>query len=816
MPTHVFIAMIATLSLFPSVSQAAEAATSDPDTYPNLLDLRQGSPNDPSGYFMSDLGCWHAYGYCQDQAVQRRGGFRGPFIMTGLNGSRWLSEAFERLQLIAPSGTPIELAAPITTYCPGSLRQTLRAGDLQIELRLIALSGRTTMTEYRIVNQGKTAAAFTPRWSGTLADAKDRLAASADAHAVQVSIGGQKRPALLRFPETVTLTLAQPQSYVASNAAPISLPPGQSVAYHTFMSYGPAETLPELTAENRRFDELLAGRYFADNRVRWQKQLATLLDRPGSAYLQDPRLRNWAVKSMLTLNTNWRSAAGDLKHGGIYPSTTHFNAFWAWDSFEHAAATAAFNPELAKDQIRAVFDLQTPEGMIIDLVALERKDNNPACSKPPLAGWATYLVFKQTGDLEFVREMYPKLLKYHRWRYRYRDHNHNGLCEYGGIRPEVMYGQWESGMDVAVKFDGVKMIKVSEGAYSFNQESVELNAYLYAEKLYLAELAEAIGKPADADRFRAEAPRLRQLIQTKMFDAETGFFYDINSETGAQVKVIDVSGWIPLFTGVASPEQAKRVHDTMLDPKLFGTFFPFSSLNHQHPQYHPEKGYFRGQTWMNYTYFGIRGFKNYGFAADADRFTRLIPDRLEGIADPGFPIRENYSSANGKGLCATHFSWSSAFSILLLVEDTFPFEYLLKSEPATVAQPTPWPEDIGLAAAEAKITGRGARLDGTMIQHWDDVGTIASWETMLPSGDYDVVVIQAAAAASAGNTYQVEIGGKSLPGTVKDTGGWMMPQEVSLGKIKIEKGGNTTITLRPLKKGERGVMNLQGIVLRIP
>ena len=378
----------------------------------------------------------------------------------------------------------------------------------------------------------------------------------------------------------------------------------------------------------------------------------------------------------MTLHTNWRSAAGDLKHAGVQPTTGHFDAFWAWDSWEHAAALSVFNPELAKDQMRTMFDFQTPEGMIIDLVSLYQKDNNKACSKPPIAGWATYMVYQRTKDKAFIKEMLPKLLKYHEWRYKYRDHDQNGLCEYGGIKGQVYMGQWESGMDVAVKFHGVKMLKNAEGAYSFDQESIELNSYLCAEKFYLSYMLEEIGRKEEAACLREEGEKLKKTIQDNFFDEETGFFYDRKLGTGKLVKVIDISGWIPLFTQVATPEQAAAVKKNMLDPELFGTYFPFSSLNHKHPLYQPDKGYFRGQTWMNYTYFGIRGWKNYGFVEDAEKYTWLLPDRLKGLAEPGYPIRENWNSATGEGMTAMHFGWSSAFSILLLSEDADTFSYI--------------------------------------------------------------------------------------------------------------------------------------------
>ena len=67
-----------------------------------------------------------------------------------------------------------------------------------------------------------------------------------------------------------------------------------------------------------------------------------------------------AVKSIETLMTNWFSAAGAIKHDGIVPSMSYkwFIGMWAWDSWKQVVATTYFNEELAKDNVRALFDYQ--------------------------------------------------------------------------------------------------------------------------------------------------------------------------------------------------------------------------------------------------------------------------------------------------------------------------------------------------------------------------------------------------------------------------------------------------------------------------
>ena len=102
-----------------------------------------------------------------------------------------------------------------------------------------------------------------------------------------------------------------------------------------------------------------------------------------------------------------------------------------------------------------------------------------------MSAWAVVKIYETDKDINFVKELYPKLKKYHYWWYANRDHDQDGLCEYGSTDGSLVAAKWESGMDNAIRFDDSTIVKNSEGAYSLNQESVDLNAYLYAEKKYL-------------------------------------------------------------------------------------------------------------------------------------------------------------------------------------------------------------------------------------------------------------------------------------------------------------------------------------------
>lgn len=166
----------------------------------------------------------------------------------------------------------------------------------------------------------------------------------------------------------------------------------------------------------------------------------------------------WRWKAIETLNGNWRAPGGAVKHNTVTPSVTgrwfSGNQTWPWDTWKQAYAMAHFNPEIAKENIRAVFSWQIaaddkvrPQdaGFIPDLIAWnlspERGGDgsnwNERNTKPSLAAWSVMEVYNVTKDKAWLAEMYPKLVAYHDWWLRNRDHNGNGVPEYGATRDKA-------------------------------------------------------------------------------------------------------------------------------------------------------------------------------------------------------------------------------------------------------------------------------------------------------------------------------------------------------------------------------------------
>lgn len=368
-----------------------------------------------------------------------------------------------------------------------------------------------------------------------------------------------------------------------------------------------------------------------------------------------------AVKSVVTLISNWRTNRGSLLHDGIVPSHAvgYFVGFWAWDCWKFSVALAHFEPELAKNNIRAMFDFQQPNGMIIDCIYVDPSENNYRDSKPPLAAWAVNEIYEQCHDEAFLLEMFPQLVAYYRWWYNERDHDGNHLCEFGSVDGTTEAAAWESGMDNAVRFDDAQMVQNGENAWSFNQESVDLNAYLAYENTLLRKFAKIIGKEFDD-------PNYGELTAQYFFDDERGFFFDRRLGSQEFVHEEGCEAYIPFWTQIATHHQMKQALPILTDTAKFSTYIPFPTLAADNPKYQSD-GYWRGPIWLDQTYDAIKGLRNYGYADLADKYTEQVFTRIKGLVG-STPINETYDSSNGVGLTAPHFSWSSAHLLLLYMD----------------------------------------------------------------------------------------------------------------------------------------------------
>jgi putative isomerase len=583
----------------------------------------------------TDAGAW--VGFTLPEANDWVNGFCGPFSLD-MNSRYWMAQS--AVTVIGSGDQPTDWLCDSVNYCPGELMLISRKGEERIEQRLYFLDAHTALLAVRD-NLDRSLVFAAAGWNK---DAEVEVDQN-----VVISRHASGETLFITFRPDVTVE-SIPSGYSARTS---------ETASDTYVALSFCTSDKECNAVSQRAQQALKNPLaeIRSQASRWNGYLQKVLrsDMPAE-------YNRIAAKSVVTLISNWRSRRGDLLHDGVIPShaVDYFIGYWAWDSWRFSAALARFAPELAKDNIRAMFDYQQVDGMIIDCIYTDASENNARDSKPPLACWAVDAIFTATQDTAFVREMYPQLLAYYKWWYEKRDHNHNGMCEYGSTDGTLEAAAWESGMDNAIRFDDTQMLKnESDHAWSMNQESVDLNAYLALECRLLKKFSQCIGESFDA-------PDFGDRVADYFYDAEAHFFFDRRVEDGSFVREYGCEAYTPLWTKIASSAQVNSMLPLLKDTAKFSTYIPFPTVSADNPKYDP-RGYWRGPIWLDQTYFAIRGLRNYGYHELADAYTRQVFDRLDGLAQDQ-PIHENYDTHSGQRLKAPHFSWSAAH-LLMLYED---------------------------------------------------------------------------------------------------------------------------------------------------
>lgn len=674
-----------------------------------------------------DLGAWHGYYQPEINNFELYGGFAGPYYIAEEYAAN-LSDCFNKISIensLTKEKYSLAESKATFNYYPGKLEQKYILKDFTLKLDLVFASNRTALIKTEIINTSGKELNLNISWTGKMynefqnwSDEENKYKSTKLNNSLIETENGIKvdfknrretwdymigEEAEFKITHSSKVDTKVSKDNYISKLNSITIPVNESYNHYTTETF--TFTEDESIKENKKIKDILDApeTIFKSNEERWNMYLAKSIVNPNEKY------NKIAVKSIETLTTNWRSSAGAIKHDGVTPSVSYkwFNGFWAWDSWKQVVATVHFNEELAKNNVRTLFDYQIQKddkvrpqdnGAIIDAVFYNGDEErggdggnwNERNSKPALATWAVWEVYQVSKDKEFLKEMYPKLKAYHEWWYTNRDHNKNGVAEYGGMvhkfnnSPEeiILAAAWESGMDNATRFDvegygkddiGVKVFENKDKnnkllGYSINQESVDLNSFLYAEKIYLAQMAEILGEQEDSKEFYSSASQLKKYINENMFDENTGYYYDLQFDEKGNTKLLvnrgkGTEGYIPLWANVADKDKAKKVVENVLDENVMNTYLPFPTAAKDNPKYNPTK-YWRGPVWLDQAYFGIIGLDNYGYKKEAKELTTKLFDRSEGLMGDG-AIRENYNPETGEGLHCSNFSWSASIYYLL-------------------------------------------------------------------------------------------------------------------------------------------------------
>lgn len=134
---------------------------------------------------------------------------------------------------------------------------------------------------------------------------------------------------------------------------------------------------------------------------------------------------------------------------------------------------------------------------------------------------------------------------------------------------------------------------------------VDLNCLLYQLELTLAKARELSGDGAGAAAMRDAAARRRAAILALCWSERDEFFVDLDARTGERRATLTLAGVVPLFLGVATPEQAHAVERT-LRARFLRPGGLVTTLAHTGEQWDAPNG------WAPLQWMAIAGLRRYG------------------------------------------------------------------------------------------------------------------------------------------------------------------------------------------------------------
>ena len=330
------------------------------------------------------------------------------------------------------------------------------------------------------------------------------------------------------------------------------------------------------------------------------------------------RFSDWIARSISDLEM---MIAGNPEHNYPYAGVPWFSTVFGRDGIITALQTLWLNPDIARgvleflatcqaDSTDPVADSQ-PGKILHEL----RKSEMAVLGEVPFGHYygsvdATPLFimlagayFERTGDKAFLQTIWPHVERALDWIDHYGDVDGDGFVEYSRHSANGLVQQgWKDSNDSVFHRDGA----IAEPPIAL----CEVQGYVYAAKLSASRMIAALG---DADRgrqFESQAQALKENFQKAFWCEDLGIYALALDGRKKPCRVRASNAGHCLFSGIATPEKARQVAETLMSEDFF-TGWGIRTVASGESRYNP-LSYHNGSIWPHDNSIAANGMAKIG------------------------------------------------------------------------------------------------------------------------------------------------------------------------------------------------------------
>lgn len=426
-------------------------------------------------------------------------------------------------------------------------------------------------------------------------------------------------------------------------------------------------------------------------------------------------------EAKIILEQNWQDGF-TIPRAELYPFQ------WNWDSGFVALGWSHFKVENALRELNSLFSGQWLNGMIPHIVFHSENETTyfpnhdfwktdqcqsapdspktSGISQPPVHAFILERIYVKHQDnpeiLDAIQELFPKILRAHRWWYQHRDPLNEGLV--------YIYHPWESGRDNSPMWDEalgnivfdrdqlptyerkdtahteadmrptkrdydvyVYLLEVGKKYQYEGPEIFHVSPYVIQDTLINAILIKSneslirIGKllgysMSDLEKWNRKS---KVSFEEKLWNEELGVYTCYNLRTNRQIACREIGAFTALFAGIPSIDRAQKLM-TLLHSWQEKGFSLCPSFDPGHGSF-DSKRYWRGPIWPQMNWLINQGLLRYGFD---DLATAVKQDLIRLVKQMGFYeyFEANLITQKGldRGYGGSHFSWTASTIIDLM------------------------------------------------------------------------------------------------------------------------------------------------------